>query len=299
MIPQQPAAENRGRLEAAEPRIAILVLGCLLTVYQRCIDIIRATWASRSVANVDIFYVYGGQYAKADQPMVDVEHLICRARPALRDGEVWESGDILLCGSTDIREGQPDCILRKRLHAFRHLAKLRAYDFVYTVCACSYVDVERLKRYVSALPPTGVYHGVLHVHGESGYPFLSGASFLLSRDLAADLGENDEKIISDYPDVMPDDVVIGHFIATRHCPEPLAEISRRIVAATRPTDNQTFVMPYGHGSMDFVTAPSYSQVPNEPSYHFHFNSRRMWDMENFHRRFFAPHESRATGSRRP
>jgi hypothetical protein len=132
-----------------------------------------------------------------------------------------------------------------------------------------------------------VYHGALHVHGQSGYPFVSGASFLLSRDIAADLADNAGGILSAYPDAMPDDVVIGHFIASKYCSESVAEISRRIAIGTRPTENQTFVMPYGDGSVDFVTAPAYSHVPHERSYHFHFNSRRMWEMENFHRRFFS------------
>lgn len=287
MIPQDPSAKEDPPQGEPEPRIAILVLGCLLTVYHRCLEIIRATWGAKSIDKVDIFYVYGGQSAGTRDDMIDIEHLICRARPRLKDREVWVSGDIILCGATDVREGQPNCILRKRLIAFGYLANQRSYDFVYTVCASSYVDVRGLKRYVGTLPSTGVYHGALHVHGESGYPFLSGASFLLSRDIAADLADHAEAIISAYPDVLPDDVAIGHFIAARYCKESPAEISRRIVAAARPTDNQTFVMPYGHGSVDFVTAPAYSQVPDERSYHYHFHSRRMWEMENFHRRFFA------------
>jgi len=287
MIPHDQSAGDDMKERAGEPRIAILVLGCLLTVYQRCAQVIRATWGSRASRNVDIYYVYGAQSAKTDQEMVDIEHLIACVRPQLRDGDVWVSGDTILCGATDVRDGQPNCILRKRLIAFGYLAKERAYDFVYAVCASSYVDVDRLKQYVTSLPSTGVYHGALHVDGLSGYPFVSGASFLLSRDLAADLAENAGAILSAYPDTMPDDVAIGHFIANKYCEESVAEIADRIGSARKPTNNQTFVMPYGHGSMDFVTAPAYSHVPNEHCYHFHFNSRRMWDMENFHRRFFA------------
>jgi hypothetical protein len=132
-----------------------------------------------------------------------------------------------------------------------------------------------------------VYHGALHVHASSGYPFVSGASFLLSRDIAADLADRAETIIASYPETMPDDVVIGHYIANKYCRESVPEISSRIAIGAMPTDNQTFVMPYGHGSMDFVRLPDYSHAPHEPSYHFHFHSRRMWEMENFHRRFFV------------
>ena len=286
MIPQDQLVSVRQQ-GAPEPRIAILVLGCLLTVYDRCIKIIRATWGARPVDNVDIFYVYGGQGSNTTEKAVDIDHLICRARPELRDGEVWVSGDIILCGAADLRDDQQDCILRKRLIAFGYLAKQRSYDFVYTVCASSYVDVGGLKRYVKSLPSAGVYHGPLHVHRQSGYPFVSGASLLLSRDIAANLADSAGAIVSTYPDMMPDDVVIGHFIADKYCRESTAEIAGRIAASTKPTDNQTFVMPYGHGSMDFVMAPAYSQVPREPAYHFHFHTRRMWEMENFHRRFFG------------
>ena len=287
MVSHDQSVRNDGREAAGEPRIAILVLGCLLTVYQRCAQIIRATWGAQAWHNVDIFYVYGAQSAKSDQEMVDIEHLICRGRPQLQDGEVWVSGDTILCGAADIREGQPNCILRKRLIAFGYLANQRRYDFVYAVCASSYVDVAGLKRYVRSLPATGVYHGALHVDGATGFPFVSGASFLLSRDIAADLADSAGTILSAYPDTMPDDVTIGHFVASNYCNESVAEIADRIGAARKPTNGQTFVMPYGHGSMDFVTAPAYSHAPSEHCYHFHFNSRRMWEMENFHRRFFA------------
>lgn len=287
MIPHNPSATDNQRTAAREPRIAVLVLGCLLTVYERCIKTIRATWGATSVDNVDIFYVYGGQNTKAIDKMGDVEHLIGCPWPQLQDGEVWISGDIILCGAADVFEDQRNCVLRKRLIAFGYLANQQRYDFVHTVCATSYVDVDGLKRYVRNLPSTGVYQGSLNVHEQSGYPFVSGASFLLSRDVAADLANNAEAIISAYPDEMPDDVAIGHFIANKYCSESIAEIASRIARGTRPTDNQTFVEPYGMASLDFVMAPAYSQVPHEHAYHFHFNSRRMWEMENFHRRFFA------------
>ena len=287
MTPQDPSIEGDPGRRTVEPRIAILVLGCLLTVYERCIKTIRATWGSKPVRSVDIFYVYGGQDAHVSLDMIDVEQLIGRPAPRLQDGQVSVSGDIILCGATDVREGQQNCILRKRLIAFGYLANQRAYDFVYTVCASSYVDVDGLKRYVGDLPSTGVYHGPLHVDGHSGYPFVSGASLLLSGDIAAELADGAAAILSAYPESMPDDVVMGHVIASKHCRESSAEIARRIGAGERAADNQTFVAPCGGGTIDFVTAPEYTQIPNGQSYHFHFNSRRVWEMENFHRRFFA------------
>jgi hypothetical protein len=287
MVPHNESVDASLRTDAHEPRIAILVLGCLLTVYERCIRMIRATWGAKAVKNVDVFYVYGAQNSKSCEEVLEVECLIGRPAPQLRDGEVWVSGDIILCGAADVFEVQRNCVLRKRLIAFGYLAGQQRYDFVHTVCATSYVDVEGLKRYAKSLPATGVYQGALHVHEPSGYPFVSGASLLLSRDVAADLADSAEAIISAYPDGMPDDVAIGHFVASKYCHESIAEIASRIASDRMPTDNQTFVIPYGVASMDFVMAPAYSHVPNELAYHFHFHSRRMWEMENFHRRFFA------------
>lgn len=287
VMPDQTAGELLQQVEQ-EQRIAILVLGCLQTVYDRCTQTIRATWGSKPRRNTDIFYVYGGQNTGIAPDMVDIEHIIGRARPPeLQDYEVWVSGDIILCGAADVYAGQQDCILRKRLIAFGYLANQRCYDFVYTVCASSYVDVDALQLYVKSLPTAGVYHGPLNVHEPSGYPFVSGSSILLSRDVAADLADNAEDIISAYPDTMPDDVVIGHWIANKYCTESVAEISSRIATDRKATDNQTFVMPYGEGLMDFVWSLAHSQVPQKQAYHYHFHSRRMWEMGNFHRRFFA------------
>ena len=271
----------------AEPRIAVLVLGCLLPAYDRCIGTIRATWGSRRRDGVDVFYVYGGQGTSADSGLVRIEDVIGRAPPELRDYEVWVSGDVILCGAGDVYAQQRDCILRKRLIAFGYLAGQQRYDFVYTVCASSYVDVDALQRYVGGLPAAGVYHGPLGVYAPSGYPFVSGASMLLSRDVAADLADSAQTIVSGNVDARPDDVAIGHWIADRYCPGSVAEIRRRVAAGRKATDNQTFVLPYGRGLVDFVYAPTQSQLPQPQAYHYHFHSGRMWEMEEFHHRFFA------------
>ncbi|HEY0707356.1 MAG TPA: hypothetical protein VGG33_11195 [Polyangia bacterium] len=295
--PEQSA--HPPRQTDSEPRIAVLVLGCLLTTYDRCIKTIRATWASKSLPNVDVLYLYGGQGTNAGQDAVDIETIIGRPRPQLADGEVWASDDIILTGSEDVQHFQRNCILRKRLYAFGYLAHERQYDFIYTVCASSYVDLAALQRYVYTLDPHGIYQGPLNVDGRSGYPFVSGASMLLSRDIAAALADHAEDILPAYPDQMPDDVVIGHWVATNYGGRPLTEIRSRIATSQKPTDNQTFVEPDGGGMVDFVFAPAFRQVPKERAFHYHFHSQRLWDMENFHRRFFTddaasdfPHEPR-------
>ncbi len=242
--------------------------------------------------------MYGAK-SSAGEALIDLSQLLALhaaepPRHALTDGDVWVSGDVILCGAADVLHDQPDCILRKRLLAFDYLANERGYDFVYNVCASSYVDVAALERYVAGVPRSGVYHGAAVVHGASGFPFVSGASFLLSRDVAADLANSAERILATYPETMPDDVVLGHFIAGKYGGAPVADIARRIATAQRATANQTFVVPHGGGSMDFVTKPEFRQIPEEPNFHFHFHSGRMWEMENFHRRFFAADPSDGT-----
>ena len=284
--------------ETSRPRTAILVLGCRQPVYQRCIQTIRATWGATASAHTDIFYVYGAKRSTGEA-LIDLAQLLAMhtaepPRHALADGDLWVSGDMILCGAADVLSDQRDCILRKRLLAFGYLANERGYDFVYNVCASSYVDVAALERYVDGVPRSGVYHGAVVVHGASGFPFVSGASFLLSRDVAAELAKSAEHILATHPESMPDDVVIGHFIASKYGGASLADIARRIATAAPATANQTFVVPDGGGSMDFVAKPEFRQIPEPPNFHFHFHSGRMWEMENFHRRFFAADPSDGT-----
>jgi hypothetical protein len=275
----------RGR--DAGPRIAILVLACLMPVYDRCIRTIRATWGSRHRDGIDVFYVYGGLTAGTDTDLVPLEQVIGEDRPELSAGDVWASNDLIVCGAGDVYADQADCILRKRLIGFGYLASRLRYDFVYTVCASSYVDVDALQRYVAKLPANGVYHGPLSVHAPTGSPFVSGASILLSRDIAANLADDALAILASDVGALPDDVAIGHWIADRYCAEPGAAISRRIGEGRKATDNQTFVLPDGVGMVDYVHAPVHSQVPQPRAYHYHFHTSRLDEMEAFHRRFFA------------
>ena len=275
-----------------KPRIAILVLGCLEPVYDHCIQTIRASWGTNSTENTDIFYVYGTQNDHPGMNLVDLEKIIGQACPALHNFEVWVSGDIILCGASDVYAGQSDCILRKRLIAFEYLANQLHYDYVYTVCAASYVDVNSLQRYVSSLPALGVYHGPLGVHEPSQTPFVSGASLLLSRDIAGDLADHAKLIVATNMDLAPDDVAIGRWIARHYCEESSEALCTRISAGEKASSGETFVVPLGGGMEDFVWEPIYSQTPRENAYHYHFHSARIWEMENFHRRFFAPQGER-------
>jgi hypothetical protein len=272
---------------AREPKIAILVVGCLLPVYRQCIRAIRSTWGSRPVDCVDIYYVYGGQNANPVSDLTPIEDLIGQPRPTLRDHEVWVSGDIILCGTPDLAVEQRDCVLRKRLIAFGYLADHARYEFVYTVCAASYVDVDVLRQYVDGLPTDGVYQGPVGIHGPGRVPFVSGASMLLSRDLAADLSSRAQAIIAANNGAEPDDVAIGRWVAENRCDESVEDICNRIAAGKRTTRNRSFVVPYARGMTSYVLSPPVDQVPQPQTYHYHFHSQRIWQMEDFHRRYFG------------
>ena len=280
------SARKSQRRNSEEPTIAILVLGCLLPVYTRCIQAIRGTWGTNVKDTVDIYYVYGGSGSNEAPESLRIEDLIGQTRPQLRDCESSVHGDIILCGAADVFADQIDCILRKRLIAFEYLANRKPYDYIYTVCASSYVDVDLLQQYVTSLPSSGVYHGPVSV-SKAGYPFVSGASILLSRDVAAYLSNCAEEIISQNKSAEPDDVAIGRWMAENYCDESSSEICRRIAAGEKATNDQTFMPPYGSGSTDYVLSPANNHVPHQQTFHYHFHSRRMWQMEEFHRLYFA------------
>ncbi len=256
-------------------------------MYDRCIHAIRSTWGARPPVDVDVLYLYGRPISSG-QEGIDLGPVIGRAEPDLDENETVRLGDVILCGTGDVYADQVDCILRKRLLAFAALAELDEYDFVYTVCASSYVDVYELRRYVRGLPATGVYHGPLGVCGFSGYPFVSGASLLLSKDMVAHLAGAADEIIATNAGRHADDVAMGRWIAEALCEESLSDICDRIAAGEPATLGQAFVLPNGRGMTNWVQPSPKDRTPHPHVYHYHFHSRRIGELERFHRRFFAP-----------
>lgn len=267
------------------PRLAILVLGCRLPVYDRCISAIRSTWGARPPADVDVLYLYGRQIFGGLEG-VDLDRVTGRSVPDPGENETVRSGDVIVCGTGDVYADQVDCILRKRLLAFAELTDHGEYDFVYNVCASSYVDVHELRRYVRGLPATGIYHGPLGVCGYSGYPFVSGASMLMSMDVVADLASSADEIIAANAGRHADDVAMGRWIAERHCEESVQDICDRIAAGERPTRGERFVLPNGRGMTNWVHPSREDRLPQPGVFHYHFHSQRIGELESFHRRFF-------------
>ena len=84
------------------------------------------------------------------------------------------------------------------------------WDIVYFTTASSYVRVDRLLDIAASLPRTGLYAGTRMVEGATQEVFASGASRLLSRDVA--------QYVVDHPGLYRNDVMedagLGRSIAT-------------------------------------------------------------------------------------
>src|ERR1700712_562138 len=126
-------------------RIAIVVLGCVSSPYDRTIDAIRQTWGSQRVLGLDIFYLYGHPHSEEGRRVL-AEYL-GGSVPRVEDDGICHIEDVLIAGCADHINEQQDCLLRKRLSAFAYLSAGDRYDLIYTVCATSYVDQRQLVRY--------------------------------------------------------------------------------------------------------------------------------------------------------
>ena len=266
------------------PRTAILVLGCATEPYVQTIDTIRNSWGSLRVPDVDIFYVYGVPR--------DVDACLALSRwiggeiPFVEDDGICRVDDVLLAGCADLIAEQDDCLLRKRLIAFEYLASAGRYDFIYTVCATSYVDQRELIRHASAQRGALIICGPASIHEWDQAPFVSGASMLLSADVALSLGRRRGEIIAGNRFGFRDDVTIGHWAAMHLSEVPPEEIMSDIRSGRPFPENCIFVSAPGT-SVDYVMASLDELRPRPGAYHYHFHSRKAHYMAEFHRRHFA------------
>ena len=267
-------------------KTAILILGCASPPYDQTIATIRNTWARTPVPGVDIFYVYGIPHSSkawevlAPQVRGDWDKLPTEG--------VARFEDCLIADCADHIDHQEDCLLHKRLAAFGYLAESGEYDFIYTVCATSYVDQEALLNYIGQITPKKIFQGIVGVCGFSGMPYVSGASMLLSADIAQELSAHRQSIIADNKFGYRDDVTIGTWVAENLSDTSLTHIIRKIHEGAPATGDGTFVLPNCHGaSIGLVNAPAAKHKPSAGIYHYHFNSRGSADMARFHQRFFS------------
>jgi len=262
-------------------KIAIVVLGCASPPYDVMIDTIRSTWASIKVPGIDIYYLYGN-------PDDDYSRSVLSRYTSGRVSQVKEDqintiNDVLIAGCGDNFRQQEDCILRKRLIAFGYLSSILGYDMIHTVCATSYVDQKRLKLHAGHLPSKRMISGGVSLNPQ-GIPFVSGASMLLSADIARKLGEDRHEIIKQNCFGSRDDVTIGHWIVTRMSKLSLNTFAEDIRKQNPMTPDHIFVS-CPRTTVDYVMAPMNKHRPVADAFHYHFHSLKPDDMIEFHRRY--------------
>jgi transposase-like protein len=278
------SAEARRGTGVTSNRIAVLVLACASPPYDQAVETIRRTWGGQSLPQLDIFYLYGNP--NDDRGRRVLSRYIGRSVPVVPDDVIRQVGDVLIAGCADDMSEQEDCLLRKRLIAFHHLAADDRYDLIYSVCAASYVDQRALVRYAETLIPSRMVAGEVFVDESRTAPFVSGASMLLSLDIARALGHDRKAIIEGNAFGPCDDVAMGHWIATRVARVPAAACIEDIERGRPLTADHIFVRQLG-GTVHYVLARVEDQRPLAQAFHYHFHSQRSDDMLQFHRRYFV------------
>ena len=265
-------------------RIAVLVLACASPPYDRTVEAIRRTWGARSVSGVDIYYLYGNPCDDPGRRLLS--GYVGGNAPTVQEDAICQRGDVLIAGCADHMSQQEDCILRKRLIAFTHLAAGDGYDLIYSVCAASYVDLRELVRFTDSLVPRRIVAGAIGVDTSRRSPYVSGASTILSIDVARELGSARAAIIEGNAFGFRDDVTLGHWIATRMSRVPLARFIEDVEQGRPLTPDHVFVRS-PQSTVGYVTTRAEEQrlVPN--AFHYHFHSNRPDDMLQFHRGYFA------------
>ena len=107
-------------------------------------------------------------------------------------------------------QGMPDIYALQRWKVIGSLtmAMREDFDFVYFTTASSYVRPGRLAEFVAELPDAGVYAGTLVEDAISGVEFASGASRIMSRDVAAEVLREKRR----YGNDVMEDVGLGRLV---------------------------------------------------------------------------------------
>lgn len=265
--------------------VAILVLACASPPYDRMLQAIRSTWGKHPTEGMDLYYLYGNPASGV--PADELSRYLPGDLPVVPDDRICQIGDVLIAGCGDSMHEQKDCLLRKRLLAFDYLTDACDYDLVYTVCATSYVVTDELSRFIGAMPQPPAVAGAVSINQGATTPFVSGASMLLTADVARELGSHRKEIIDGNRYDFRDDVTIGHWVATRMSSIPLSTFIED-VTLIRPLRREHTFLNVPDTTVDFVTLPSEDQRPVAGAYHYHFHSHKPHDMERFHTRVSGP-----------
>jgi hypothetical protein len=272
-------------------RVAIVVLACASPPYDQTIGAIRRTWGGHQVRGLDIYYLYGNPLG--DEGRRELSRYVGGGAPTVEADAILQIGDVLIAGCADHVMEQEDCVLRKRLRAFEYLSAGDTYDLIYTVCATSYVDQQQLARYADSLISRRLIAGAIGLDASSA-PFVSGASMILSVEIARALGAHRHEIIDGNAFGHHDDVAIGLWIATRVSRVPLATFVKDI-EQQRPMTSEHIFVACPEGTVDYVTVPARDHHRVRDAFHYHFHSARADDMMQFHQRYYAEDSTGTVG----
>lgn len=181
-------------------KILIMILSSF-GIYQNMIDSSRQTWAKNLPSDIELCFYFG----KKDGYSVDEKN-----------------NEIQL----DIGDGRND-ILKKTIMAFEYSLS-KKYDYLLRLCACSYVDIQKLIKFVNNLKNNNnIFSGPINRLTESAaksineerIPFFVGANMLFSRDIIENLVSNKDDPLIDYKLLgYKDDVCISRFINKKIIP---------------------------------------------------------------------------------
>ena len=92
------------------------------------------------------------------------------------------------------------------------MPRIEEFDYVLRTNLSSFYVFPRLLKFINTLPRNNCYCGVI---GHAGVPFVSGAGFLLSRDLVKKMVSEKESLLAPSP-VYEEDLIIGKFFYDRN-----------------------------------------------------------------------------------
>ena len=113
-------------------------------------------------------------------------------------------------------------ILNKTIDAFKYVDKKFDYDYILRLCACSYVDLNKLNNFAKIVGNTRIFSGPFN-NTSSGAdkrynlkrePFITGANIFLSNDVVKYLIENEHFL--DYENYGPADDLNISMVINKH-----------------------------------------------------------------------------------
>ena len=161
-----------------------------------------------------------------------------------------------------------------------------------TVCATSYVDKSALTNYADSMDRQLGFHGPVGLGDESNTPYVSGASILITCDLAERLVNARDEVLTANRYRWADDLAIGLWVANSISSTPLADMVERIASNRPATDDNTFRPMVPQNFIDFRATDEEAQTPVAGAPHYHFVTDRIHDMETFHLNHFAQRRPR-------